>query len=191
MEKRVLIIISEGFEEMEAVGPIDVLRRAGLAVTVASREDHLEVTGRNAITIRTDALLDSVLDREYALVVLPGGPGHTRMLQDERILSLVREQVVAGRLVGAICAAPLVLLEAGVLSGRQLTAHSSTNDRLPGLDPNAPVVEDEMIITSRGAGTAARFALTLVRRLCGAEKAKVIAQSIHLDTGGVISLESL
>ncbi len=178
MNKSALVILTENFEEIEAVTPIDILRRAGVDTVTASRAQTTEIRGRSGIVIKADCLLDEVAGRDWDMLVLPGGPGSHAMRSDERVLSLVREQVAGGRLVAAICAAPVILKDAGVLKGRRITAHQSVIDELPGLLDKEAVVQDGPIITSRGAGTSVPFALALVEKLCGYNKALQIAHSI-------------
>lgn len=178
-----LIIIYEGFEEMEAIGPIDLLRRAGIDCTVASREDDLLVCGRSGIFVRAEISLDKVVNIKYDLVVVPGGPGYERMVKDSRVIELLKKQASGEGLIGAICAAPTVLKQAGLLEGRRYTAHSGVAGTLPGLIADQAVIEDGNIITSRGAGTATEFALALVARLAGLDKAREIATSICYRPG--------
>ncbi len=177
--KTALVILTDGFEEMEAVGPIDLLRRAGIEVVTASQSGRLPVTGRNGITIQANAILAEVMDNDYDLIVLPGGPGHTQLRSDKKIIERLRHQESSGRLIGAICAAPAVLHEAGLLEGRRYTAHFSVENELKEIQSDKAVVVDKGIITSRGAGTATEFALELVNQLAGPQTAKEIAQSIH------------
>ncbi|MEM9226813.1 MAG: DJ-1 family glyoxalase III, partial [Verrucomicrobiota bacterium] len=163
MSKSALIILHEGFEEMEAIAPIDILRRGGIDVTVASRESLLEVKGRNAITVRADVLLDEALTHSYDAIILPGGPGvFAKLRGDVRVGDAVKHFAETDKLVCAICAAPVVLADAGLLAGRRYTAHTSTVNELPSRDSEQTVIEDGNIITSQGAGTATAFALAVL-----------------------------
>jgi protein deglycase len=173
-----LVIVIDGVEELEAVAPVDLLRRAEVAVTVAAAGDRLEITGRNAIRIRADRLLSEVAEQPFDLVVVPGGPGHAALLADATVLDLLARQHARAALVGSICAGPLVLKEAGLLEGRRFTSFLGTTGQLPDRDPASPVVRDGHIITSQAAGTATAFALALVEALCGPEKRAAIAASI-------------
>lgn len=176
--KQALIILTDGFEEMESVAPIDLLRRAEVNVTVASSGDKLQVTGRNGIGLVADSRLVDVLEAEYDLVVIPGGPGHKTLKEDSRVLDLLRKQAEAGRWIGSICAGPTVLHEAGLLEGKRYTAHFTVDEILPQRDQASAVVQDGNIITSQGAGTATRFGLALVEALCGREASDRVAASI-------------
>ncbi|RKX34721.1 MAG: DJ-1 family protein [Verrucomicrobia bacterium] len=175
--KSALILIGDGVEEMEAVAPIDLLRRAGVDVTVASITGNRRITGRNAIVIEADTLLQDVTG-SFDGVVIPGGPGIKAVRAESKVIECIRKQAKSGRLVAAICAAPTVLLDAGVLEGRRYTAHFGVAGELPDIIEDAPVVIDGNIVTSRGAGTATDFGLTLVELLCSESVADEVANSI-------------
>ena len=175
---RVLVILMEGFEEIEATTPIDLLRRAGAEVTIAALSDGIHVTGRNGLTMHADTTLAAVTGENFDCLVLPGGPGVRHLRADPRVRALVLAQHAASRWIAAICAAPLVLFDAGVLVGRRYTAHSSVKAELPRLVAAERVVVDGHVITSRGAGTALDFGLILVEKLFSAEKAIEISRSI-------------
>ncbi len=149
--KTALVFLSEGFEEMETVAPIDLMRRTGVEVTVAACGNSLEVTGRSGIRMFADTLLDTLEKRDFDCVVVPGGPGCSALEENEKVLERIREQASAGRLVAAICGAPTVLARAGILEGKAFTAHFSVHEKLPQLLPDRLIVVDEHIITSRGA----------------------------------------
>lgn len=176
--KTALVILAEGFEEIEAIAVIDILRRADVVCTVAAQHDAKFVTGKTGVQVVADELLNAVRDQAFDLVVLPGGPGARHLRKDQTVLSLARKQAASGRCLGAICAAPTVLLQAGLLEGKQYTAHGSVASELPALLADQAVVRDGNIITSRGAGTAVEFALSLVEHLCGADKAANVRQAI-------------
>ncbi len=176
--KRVLCIVADGFEEIETVTPVDLLRRAEIEVVVAAVGSSLHVTGRSGITMHADAGLDEVDPAGFDLLLLPGGPGVAALRADGRAAALAKQFVAAGKPVGAICAAPLLLADAGLLEGKQFTAHFTTAGDLPGALADEPVVDDALLITSRGAGTALDFGLLLVERLAGTTKAAEVAQSI-------------
>jgi 4-methyl-5(b-hydroxyethyl)-thiazole monophosphate biosynthesis len=180
--RTVLAILPEGFEELESVAPIDLLRRAGVHVTVASLGEDPRVTGRNALVLHADTSLAAVLADPHATpfdcIFLPGGPGVKHLRADPRVPALVAAQAAAGRYVAAICAAPTVLFDAGVLAHRRFTAHFSVASELPGLVADERVVADGPILTSRGAGTAIDLGLLLVATLCTPAVRDEIARSI-------------
>ena len=177
----VLAILAEGFEEIETVTPIDLLRRAGAEVTVAALGDGIHVTGRSGITMHADttlSMLESGGARDFDCLFLPGGPGVKHLRADPRIRALALRQHAAGHWLAAICAAPAVLHDAGLLSGKRYTAHFSVAEELPGILVNERVVADGHIVTSRGAGTTLDFALLLIEKLFSPERAHEIARSI-------------
>lgn len=174
----ILVLLAEGFEEIETVTPVDLLRRAGADVTIAAIADSIHVTGRSGLTLHADTLLSAVVERDFDCVLLPGGPGVKHLRADARVRGLVLRNVKFDRWVAAICAAPTVLLDAGVLTGRRFTAHTSVAAELPALLANERVVVDGKLITSRGAGTALDFGLALVAQLFSPEKSAEIARSI-------------
>jgi len=166
----VLVPLADGFEEIEAITVVDVLRRAGIEVCTAGLMSRT-VTGSHAIRIEADTTLDDVADTHFDMIVLPGGmPGAQRLREDERILELVRAQARRGHYTAAICAAPSVLAAAGVLDGRTATSYPGFLDArtTPGLElSTAPVVIDGNVVTSRSAGTALDFSLALIELLAG------------------------
>ncbi|MEM8549948.1 MAG: DJ-1 family glyoxalase III [Verrucomicrobiota bacterium] len=183
MSKSALTILHQGFEEMEAIAPIDILRRGGVTVTVASREPDLVVKGRNEITVTAELPLDEALKQRYDALILPGGPGVFSQLRgDQRVADALKHFAETDKLVCAICAAPVVLADAGLLAGKRFTSHTSTADELPGRDPERAVVEDNNLITSQGAGTATAFALAVLARLTNQAIADDVAASICLST---------
>ncbi|HSI06952.1 MAG TPA: DJ-1 family glyoxalase III [Rariglobus sp.] len=173
-----LAILPEGFEELEAVAPIDLLRRAGVEVTVASLADNPYILGRNALNLRADTSLSAVGEKLFDLLFLPGGPGVKLLRADPRVRATVLAHHAAGRWLAAICAAPTVLHDAGLLSGRRYTAHFSVASELPAILADERTVADGHLLTSRGAGTAIDFGLLLVAKLCSPEKAREITLSI-------------
>jgi 4-methyl-5(b-hydroxyethyl)-thiazole monophosphate biosynthesis len=183
----VLVILPEGFEELEAVAPIDVLRRAGCTVTLAALGPGIHVTGRNGLTVHADTPLSALpppapSDPAASLfdcLLLPGGPGVQHLRASPAVRELVARHHAAGKLLAAICAAPAVLHDAGLLAGRRYTAHPSVAGELTALLGEERVVRDGQLLTSRGAGTALDFGLALVAALVSAEKAAEIAGSIR------------
>ena len=176
--KRVLCVLVPGFEEVEAIAPIDLLRRAGAEVTIASLSGEIWLTGRSNVTVRADAAFADVNPDGFDLLLLPGGPGFKTLRADGRPGELARRFVSAHKPVAAICAAPTVLKDAGLLAGKRFTSHFSVNQELGDSLTEQAVVEDGLIITARGAGAAIEFGLSLVKQLFGEAKAAEVAQSI-------------
>jgi 4-methyl-5(b-hydroxyethyl)-thiazole monophosphate biosynthesis len=177
----VLVILPEGFEELEAVAPIDVLRRAGCVVTVAALGPTRRVTGRNALVLEADVLLSNLPPDAPAhdCLLLPGGPGVALLRASSAVRDLVARHHAADALLAAICAAPAVLHDAGLLAGRRYTAHPSVAGELTAILADERVVRDGRLLTSRGAGTALDFGLALVAALVSPEKAAEIASAIR------------
>lgn len=181
-----LFVISNGFEEIETVTPLDILRRAGVHCVLASLEPDTAVRGRNEIILKADTTMADLASEgtppaaQFDMIVLPGGPSAPRMSQDERVLDLVRSFRDHGRKIAAICAAPLILKRAGILGDDDAcTCHHSVAEHFPRRDATRPAIcHDGRIYTSQGAGTSVEFGLMLVAALCGQEEARRIAEGV-------------
>jgi len=169
--KTALILFSDGSEELEAVTIINILRRAGVTVTLAGLSVGT-LRGSRSVLLTPDTTLDEALTHNYDMVVLPGGqPGTNHLKTDTRVLQLVQQMSAQGKYVAAICAAPSVLAAAGLLDGKRATCYPGALDAFPQVQQqHTAVVEDGKLITSRGPGTAMDFALVLVERLVGKAK---------------------
>jgi len=167
---RVLVPLAEGFEELEAITITDLLTRAKIEVVTAGL-DPGPVTASRGTTVIPTTDLESALQQEYDMIVLPGGqPGANNLQGDDRILTLLRKMRDRGKIVAAICAAPKALAAAGVLDNRTTTCFPGSIDakHYPTINiTNDSIVTDDNVITSRGPGTAMDFALTLIERLAG------------------------
>ncbi|KAK4424197.1 protein DJ-1C [Sesamum alatum] len=183
-QKKVLVPIGFGTEEMEAVIIIDVLRRAGANVTVASVEEQLEVEASGGTRLVADAFISACSGETFDLVALPGGmPGSTRLRDCEILQNITKRQADAKRLYAAICAAPAVtLLPWGLLRRKQTTCHPAFMDKLPtfwAVKSNLQVSGE--LTTSRGPGTSFEFAVSLVEQLFGESVAREICESMLLN----------
>jgi protein deglycase len=178
MMAHIISILANGFEEIEAVTFVDILRRADIKVTLLGL-GSLEITGSHGLTIRTDALFDS-FKGTFDGVVLPGGqPGTTNLTQSDKVVQLVRDSFHKGLLVAAICAAPGVLGKAGILEKKLATCYPGVEKNLSGAILSADaVVQDGNIITSRGVGTAIAFALKLVTYVRDSQVASKVSSAI-------------
>ena len=176
---KVLVLLAQGCEEIEAVTIIDILRRAGVEVTSAGLDD-LPVLASRGVVLLPDTTLDLAQDQEFDMIVLPGGqPGTDNLKADKRLIALLRQMTQRGKYVAAICAAPSVLAAAGLLDGRKATCYPTCLDDFPKVNlQTAAVVEDGNIITSRGPGTAMDFALALVERLAGKAKRQEVEAAL-------------
>ncbi len=177
--KKVLIPLAEGFEEIEAVTIIDILRRAGALVTTAGLKKR-NVTGSHELHLVADTVLAEVVEEEWDLVVLPGGvPGTPNLLSDEHVLGILRSRGNGQGLTAAICAAPAVLEQAGLLQGRKVTSHPGWADRIPtAYHTGERVQTDERIITGQAAGSAMEFAFQLVESMYGRKKVEEVNQGV-------------
>jgi 4-methyl-5(b-hydroxyethyl)-thiazole monophosphate biosynthesis len=176
---KVLVPLADGCEELEAVTIIDLLRRAGIDVVVAGLKPGV-VKASRGVQLLPDMTLDVALQDSYDMVVLPGGmPGAANLKADARIIELLKNMAAAGKYTAAICAAPMVLAEAGVLAGKQATSYPGFLDALPGVTISAAaVVQDGKVLTSRGPGTAMDFALALIEALAGADKRRQVEAAL-------------
>lgn len=179
MKKTVLVPIAPGIEEIEAVTIIDVLRRAGAEVVVASVAD-LQVVASRGVKLIADKRIADCVRQTFDLIALPGGmPGAEHLRDSAELVALLKAQQKAGRLYAAICASPAVALQVhGLLEGRQATCYPSMADKLTGSSKASiasRVVVDKNCVTSGGPGTAMEFALKLVELLYGPAKAKEVA----------------
>lgn len=173
MQKKVLVPLATGFEEIEAVSIIDILRRAEIEVIIGYLGESNLVCGANGITVQGDMNIKDVDSTSLDMIVLPGGWGGTKALaSDETVQSILKTMDKQNKLIGAICAAPFALHTAGVLKQNYTGYPSVENEiRLDGYQgESAMVVEDGNILTSRGPATAICFGLELVKKLAGIEK---------------------
>jgi len=184
---RVLVPLAEGFEEIEAVTVVDLLRRAGIEVHTAALGDR-RVTGSHGIAVEADVQIDAAAVADYDMIVLPGGmPGAKHLEQDGRVIGLLRSFRDQGRFTAAICAAPGVLAHAGLLDGRKATSFPGflRPDSAPGIVLcEEPVVVDGKVVTSRGPGTAIDFALALIELLCGEAVTREVAGRLQRSARG-------
>ncbi|MBO5999221.1 MAG: DJ-1/PfpI family protein [Lachnospiraceae bacterium] len=176
------VFFADGFEEIEALTVTDILFRAGMPTLTVSVNDKPVVTSSHDITIVTDTTIDDVKFNDIDMLVLPGGmPGTTKLGACSLLTGAITDFVSQGKPVAAICAAPSVFADLGILRGKAATCHPSVEARLieGGADLlHDPVVTDGNIITSRGMGTAIEFALALVKRCLGQAEADRIAAAI-------------
>ncbi len=178
---KVYVFLADGFEEIEALTVVDILRRAGADLQTVSIMESKSLEGRSGIRVTADILFEECSPETADLLVLPGGMPGTKYLMmhsglREALLQADREK----RLIGAICAAPTVLGSLGITEGRRATSYPGMADKLKGCTyvEDEAVVTDGNIVTSRGAGTAMAFSLKLTALLFGEEKASEISRSV-------------
>jgi 4-methyl-5(b-hydroxyethyl)-thiazole monophosphate biosynthesis len=195
MAKNAILLLAEGFEEVEAITPIDYLRRAGITVTVAAIGKDLSVKGARDVTVTANATLHDLVHTGKAspgsldAVVVPGGmPGAANIAASKEATTLISEMATAGKLVCAICASPaIVLAPLGLLSGKKFTCYPGMEEKVQSsasakaaIWTDGHVVIDDNIITSRGAGTAGEFAIAIIKQLLGKKEGDDIAKSVLL-----------
>jgi 4-methyl-5(b-hydroxyethyl)-thiazole monophosphate biosynthesis len=175
---KALVLMAQGFEEMELSSIVDILRRGNISVTIAGLSSGL-ITGSRGINIQPDVPLDSI-DELFDIIILPGGsPGYINLGNDKRVLDLVNRYYSEGKIVAAICAAPSVLAKAGILEKKKATIFDGMEDLLKNAKyVNQTVVEDQNIITSQGPGTSIEFALTILLRLTNEKKVREIKDQL-------------
>ncbi len=178
--KKVLVPLADGFEEIEAITIIDVLRRAGIEVATLSIDNSLNVTGSHNITVVANASLNEIEAVNADAIILPGGmPGASNLDGCTELKTLICDMHTRNKLLGAICAAPLVLGKMGLLKGMHATCYPGFEKYLEGAYlSKAKVVSDGKIITAMGAGAALEFALKIVDLLSGEEVAKTLAKKM-------------
>ena len=170
----VLAILADAFAEIAFITPVDRLRRASATVPMAT----LETSAASSLPPATDAPAVPAAPPPYDCLFLPGGPGVKHLRADPPVRTLVLRHHAAGRWLAAICAAPSLLQESGLLTGRRSTPHILVADERPDRLPAARVVVAGHVLTSRGAGTSLDFAQRLVEQLFGAAKAQDVARSV-------------
>lgn len=171
--KTMYVFLADGFEEIEALAPVDVMRRAGLHVVMVSITDNLVVTGSHGIPVVADTIFDKADYTDAALLFLPGGlPGATNLEAHKTLGKLLIDKANEGVIISAICAAPLVLGKLGLLQNKQATCYPGFEDTMTGASYTAAKVTcDGNIFTACGPGAAWELGFTFVEHFCGTEKA--------------------
>ncbi len=177
---KALVFLAPGFEEIEALTVVDILRRCGVEVTTVGLTSGI-VEGAHGVKVVPDTNINEVKAEDFDAIICPGGsPGYENLRKSEKVLQLVREAAGAGKLVAAICGAPSVLADAGVLRGKKCTIYPGLEEELKrggGKPKGKLVVTDGNFITSMGPGTALAFAFELAKRLAGKKKAEEVKKA--------------
>lgn len=179
---RICVPLAEGFEEIEAVSLVDVMRRGGIEVVLAGVNGEL-ITGANGITVKADTDIKYVIADDLDMIVLPGGWGGTHVLaENETVQQLLRDMKAKEKVIGAICAAPFALKAAGVL-GERYTCYPSVEEQIgtEGYTDKEKVVIDGNVMTSRGPGTAICFGLAIVKKFVGEETYLQLKEGLLAD----------
>lgn len=178
--KKAVMLFAEGFEEVEALMTVDILMRGGVDVRLASITEEMEVSGSHGIRIGMDVAMDQVDFGEQDAVLIPGGmPGTLNLGNSPKVTGVLTKMNETGKIVGAICAAPSVLGQCGILKGKKATCYPGFEDKLTGAEfINEKVVVDGNIVTSRGLGTSMEFGFALLELLVSKEKAEEVRGQI-------------
>lgn len=173
---KIFLFLADGFETVEALAPVDVMRRAGLQVATVSIMGRREVVSAQGVAVLADTLFEEADFSSAAAFILPGGGvGTDNLSAHEPLRALLKEQCEKGMLIAAICAAPMVLGRIGLLAGRKATCYPGCEGDLFGAQYTAaPVEEDGNIITACGPGASFDFGFSIVKRFCGADVAGTI-----------------
>ena len=177
---KAFVFLANGFEEVEAITPIDLLRRADIDVTTVSISENKEVIGAHNVSFIADVLINEADFSDIDLLLLPGGmPGTTNLNACEELKRLIKKHVLESKLIAAICAAPIILGQMSLLEGEKAVCYPSFENQLLGADVQYNKVQkSNNIITARGAGCAIEFSLAIIEALCGKSKSDEIAKSI-------------
>ena len=177
---KVYIFLADGFEEIEGLTVVDLLRRAGIEISMVSITGKRKVTGAHQIAVEADLLFEDSDYGDADLLVLPGGmPGTLHLMEHEGLDKLLREFYSKKKPLAAICAAPTIFSQKGFLNGIKATCYSGMEDQLTGANVvDLPVVTDRTITTSKGLGTAIDFALSIIKDIKGETEARSIAKQI-------------
>lgn len=176
---KALVFLATGFEEIETVTIVDVLRRAGIEVTVGGLTSNA-IEGAHKMKMIPDSSIDGLQTENFDAIIVPGGnPGYKNLRNDSRVLSMIKKASNTNKLIAAICAAPAVLSDAGTLEGKSCTIYPGMENELEkggGIPEQDMVVIDDNIITSKGPATALPFAIKLVETLVGKEAAEAVSK---------------
>jgi 4-methyl-5(b-hydroxyethyl)-thiazole monophosphate biosynthesis len=174
--KKVFVPLAEGFEEIEAMAVIDILRRAGIDVVTAGLQGSIVKSSRN-VKVIADKKIDDIKE-DFDAIVLPGGnPGYLNLMKSQKIMKMIKEFDSKNKIIGAICASPMILAKLGILDNKKATIYPGMEKELP-KPRSEKVIVDGNIITSQGPGTAIDFALKIVEILEGKSKADAIKKEI-------------
>lgn len=181
---KTMILLGEGYEEVEAITVIDYLRRAEIPIDMVSINETLSTVGDHGIEIMADKMLDDIDTDSYDMLITPGGkPGAEKLANDQRVTNLIAKQVADDKYVSSICASPIVLEAAGITKDLEGTCYPGFEDRVDYKTFHEDITyydENHKVLTSRGPATAVYFALDIIRILKGEDKAQEIADGLLL-----------
>lgn len=178
--KKVLVIISNGFEDAEAIGAIDILRRGGVTVDVFGLNDTV-VKGAKGTTVTNIDVFRNANINEYDCLLLPGGPHYKELQVNEHVINTIKYFYTEKKLIAAICAAPTILGKMGLLKGKRYTCFSSMNDNFGGIYINTYTVFDYPFITSKSVASCLDFGLVILKELVGLDVCNKVKESIYYN----------
>lgn len=180
--KTIFVFLAEGFEEIEALTPVDVLRRAGLSVQTVSVMDEQVVAGAHGVPVLADKMFAEINPEDAEMILLPGGlPGATNLDAHEGLSRMIQNFAEAEKPLAAICAAPLVFGNRGLLQGKKATCYPGFESYLLDAEYTAALVEqDGNFITGKGPGSAMEFAFAIVEKYCGIDKVNELKQGMMI-----------
>lgn len=181
--KTIFVFLADGFEEIEALAPVDILRRAGLSVKTVSVMDEHVVAGAHGVPVLADVMFDEINAEDAEMILLPGGlPGATNLDAHQGLSQMILDFAKEEKPLAAICAAPLVFGNRGLLEGKKATCYPGFETYLKGAQYTAALVEkDGNFITGKGPGAAMEFAFTIVEKYCGMDKVNELKQGMMIQ----------
>ena len=181
--KTIFVFLADGFEEIEALTPVDILRRAGLSVKTVSVMDEQVVAGAHGVPVLADVMFDEVNAEDAEMILLPGGlPGATNLDAHQGLSQMILDFAKEEKPLAAICAAPLVFGNRGLLEGKKATCYPGFETYLKGAQYTAALVEkDGNFITGKGPGAAMEFAFAIVEKYCGMNKVNELKQGMMIQ----------
>ncbi|WP_234120265.1 DJ-1 family glyoxalase III [Clostridium hydrogenum] len=179
---KILLFLAEGFEEIEALTVVDVLRRADIVCDTCSLQGK-NVTGSHKISVEADKLIEEINENEYDGVVIPGGmPGAENLKNSDKVVAIVKKFQAEDKIVAAICAGPIVLGRAEITYGKNITSYPGYEDELGKCNYVEEIVaDDDKLITSRGPATAIYFGLKLVEKIKGEAVSNKLKEGMMLN----------
>lgn len=175
----IYVLLVDGFEEVEAIEPIDIMRRAGLQVQTVGVNSKI-VTGAHGIPVTADIEFDSLVCGAMDMLILPGGPGHTSLDSDDRVHTVINYCIQYDKYIAAICAAPSILGKRGIAKGKKVTCFPGYEQYMTGAEVTGAKVEhDGKLITAKGAGAASEFGFEIVRTLLDSQTADKLKSSMQ------------
>ena len=179
----VYMLLADGFEETEAVAPLDILRRAGVEIATVSLMSDLPVRSRNGVVVQADIMFDRIDFELLEMLILPGGAGVALIADSPAAMDLIKRTWEEGKKLAAICAAPSLLAKLDFLHGKRVVCHPSVIDEVKAAggipEPGFAAVRDENLVTGKAAGASIEFGLKLAAVLCGEEVSEEIRRDIH------------